>query len=58
MWIHYDSLTAAFDHLNTNGWRRLKNGAWVSKDGTCRATTHPAGAGKVVVCYTEIERAA
>lgn len=57
MWIHYDNLKAAFDHLRINGWRRLRNGAWVSKDGTCRATTHPAGEGKVVVCYSEITAA-
>ena len=58
MWIHYDSLQAAFDHLRGNGWRKLHNGAWVSDDGTCRATCHPAGSGKVVIHYTEIERVA
>ena len=53
MWIHYESLRAAFDHLADNGWRKLRTGAWVSEDNTCRATIHPAG-GKVVVCYTEV----
>lgn len=57
MWIHYENLKAAFDHLNANGWRKLRNGAWVSGDNTCRATIHPAG-DKVAVRYSEIERAA
>lgn len=55
MWIHYDTNRAARTHLTENSWKEIKNGAWVSKDGTCKATVHPVtGTEKVAICYTEI----
>lgn len=55
MWVHYDTKSAALDHLRSNGWGQTENGAWVSKDGIVKATIHPVnGTEKVAICYTEI----
>lgn len=52
MWIHHDTDREARTHLTENSWKEIKNGAWVSKDGTCKATIHPVtGTEKVAICY-------
>jgi hypothetical protein len=58
MWMHFDTAELAKSHLTQNGWRSVKTGAWVSRDGTCRATIHPAHGAVVAIRVTEIDRRA
>ena len=55
MTIHYANRAAATEHLVTNGWHQIENGAWVSRDGTCAASIHPiTGIETVCISYREI----
>lgn len=56
MTIHYDSLTAAEQHLARNGWQTGGHaGLWVSRDKTCAASIHPVpGSEAVAVFYRQI----
>lgn len=54
MIIHYDTHDIAVTHLENNGWKLLKNGTWVSKDKTCKASIHPSHGDVVCIFYMEI----
>lgn len=56
MFYHFNTRAEAVAHLEANGWRELENGRWVSRDGACAASIHPARGEKVVVAAWEIER--
>lgn len=56
MWVHFGTKADAISKLISDGWKHIvETGFWVSKDGICRASIHPARDGiKVVVLYEEI----
>lgn len=37
MSIHFNTRQAAVAHLTTNGWKQIKTGNFVSRDGSCAA---------------------
>ena len=55
MTTHFNTRAAAEAHLTGNGFRQIKNGNWVSRDGSCAASIHPvSSADVVVVAYWEV----
>jgi len=54
MYVHFDTSALAEEHLSSNGWRRIENGSYVSKDGTCAASIHPAHGEVVAIRAWEI----
>lgn len=54
MVFHFDTQALAVAHLEANGWRKIANGRWVSRDGTCAASIHPAHGEIVAVHAWEI----
>lgn len=35
--VHFENQAAAVEHLTSNGWHQIKNGNWISGDGSCAA---------------------
>jgi hypothetical protein len=58
MYIHFATRAAAATHLTENGWRQIRNGNWVSRDGVCAASIHPKFDEVVVVHFWEVALAA
>jgi hypothetical protein len=55
MTIHFNTRTAAEAHLTGNGFRQIKSGNWVSRDGYCAASIHPVSSAEVVmVAYWQV----
>ncbi len=54
MFVHFDTAALAEEHLTENGWRKIQNGNFVSKDGTCAASIHPAHGEVVAIRAWEI----
>ena len=55
MTTHFNTRTEAERHLSTNGWSVIRNGNWVSRDGSCAASIHPvSGTDVVMVAYWQI----
>lgn len=54
MSIHFATRDAAYTHLTTNGWFQIKNGRFVSPDGSCAAQILDAFGGAVLVQMWEI----
>lgn len=56
MVIHFDNRAKAESKLASDGFTQIKNGSFVSKDGTVAASIHPVhGSEFVAVFYREIE---
>jgi hypothetical protein len=48
MCIHFDTELLAIAHLQAQGFKQIKNGSWVSDDGTVAARIHPINNSPVV----------
>lgn len=52
MTIHFDTQSAAIDHLRKSDYRLMKNGYWLSSSRTVKASLHPH-AGKTILMFQE-----
>jgi len=39
---HFNTRSEAIQHLTSNGWKQLRNGRFLSRDGYCIAQISPA----------------
>jgi hypothetical protein len=58
MHVHFDTAALAEEHLTNNGWHKIQNGNYVSRDGTCAASIHPAHGEVVAIRAWEIAMSA
>lgn len=56
MIIHFDCRDVAVTHLQENGWKQIKSGSWISKDGLYSASVHPRFGEVVAVFFQEIQQ--